>query len=167
MPQEELVQLVGIRWLGDVRVESHLDRSSFVFFLCPARDGDEEHRTVQGIVTKVLGERVAVHARHADVEQADMGQDVFCHPHGFFPAHRDGDVVPALSEERTQQLATLDIVVDDQDAEPPGISSLAHTGSEPPLSLRRQVLLHFLGRSTTAAALAFVSGCVPAAKPFC
>ncbi len=115
--REQRLQFVWIGRLHDMRVEAGLSSPPLVFCLSPTRDRHQEQSASLGIAPEVLGERVSAHARHADVEEADLRGNILRNAQGILTALHNGDVVPSLRQKGTKQLPAFDIVIDDENAQ--------------------------------------------------
>src|SRR5580658_1078750 len=66
-------QLAFLIWLAEVIIDAELDGARPMFFTDPRGDHDDRNVLEARIVAHVGGDLVAVHARHFDVEQDDIG----------------------------------------------------------------------------------------------
>ena len=114
---EQPLQRADVGGLAEVVVEAGGTRALLVLYLAPAGDGDQHGLAVARVQSQPPRDFVAVHSRHADVEQHGIGAK---------PRHRIERVLPAefdlvLDAEQLQHhahgLGRVDVVIDHQHAQ--------------------------------------------------
>jgi len=114
---EEVEECGGVDGFDHVVVEAGVFGALFVGVLSPAGDGDEGDGGGPGVLAEGADEVVAVDFGEADVEECDVGAEVFDGDESVGAVVGDADVVAGHSEEHGEGVGGVAVVVDDDDAE--------------------------------------------------
>src|SRR6185437_1311942 len=102
-------------WLCQVMIEPRRARSLDVLLLTPTRDGYKCCACRPRQLAQSLGQLVAAHAWHADIQQKQLGAQLRGDLKRMSTRVRHGDFVAGKSEEECEAIGCVAVVVDDQD----------------------------------------------------
>src|SRR5213594_4002376 len=110
----EVLQLVQVQRLDEVVVGPRLQRLDRRLDHRVAGHHDDLERRI--VPLDLVEHLQAVHLGHPDVDQRGVEDLMADQPDRLAPARRQGDVVAPAAQRLAQELADIDVVVDDQDA---------------------------------------------------
>src|SRR5262249_732111 len=98
-------------------VKTCVARPSLIFFLPPPSQSHENYPTAPPLFSHGAGSLIAVHFRHANVEQCHIGLEGRCSLYGLHAVVGRLDLVAHHTQHHSEAIGGVAIVVCDQDAE--------------------------------------------------
>ena len=116
---QQVAQVRGIDGLGQVMIETRVQRPLPVFVLPPAGQRDQPQRLQPGHLPQVPGHFVAAQVGQAEVEDAGLGPERSRRRDRLLSRVSRADLVALEPEQHRQAVRRIAIVVDDEDAPAP------------------------------------------------
>ena len=127
---EEALQLLRVDRLDEVPVEAGLGRPTPIGLLAPAGQRHEEGSLEPGPGPQPPGHLVAVHLRHADVEQDHLGPEFLGRFQGRGAVVGDAHLLAVEPRQQPgQAVRRIGVVVHDQDASAPDLRPAPRSSS--------------------------------------